>query len=434
MTLAAVTRLGPSGTTSGTPFEDVLPTRASRITKIAVRHGETVDAIEMFVDGRSLGRHGGYSGAEFPFSLESDEYVTKVSGACRQYQNIIQVSSLQFTTNKRISPKLGADANMYGVGNLRPFEYTPTAGTEIVGFFGYHGAYLHALGVCLRPISTIPKGLIGIQSGVNNTLVLDFGSWPERVIQWTRDANRPSQRWQLAEVPGADGFYHVKYHDGRALAAATDNWSLAIEPLDPARQDQQWSLTPVRLYRIVNRKHHNNQTHALSVNPSDSKIILYKDEENANQQWKLVPSPATGQVSGWEGNIENVYAYSGLALDVGWDRGIFLWARDENRPSQRWQLVEVTGADGFYHIKHPEHPHSGDVLAGPWEVAIESPDPAKEDQQWNLIPVDVYRFTNRQTGRDLSGAQEQVYAGTDIVQYPYQDRPNQYWKLIPYQG
>lgn len=277
---------------------------------------------------------------------------------------------------------------------------------------------------------SIPEGDIEIESGVNKTLVIDV-DWEKKLIQWKRDGSRPTQRWQLNRT--VEGFYTIRHSDGNVLAAR-GGWDLVIEPLESGNVAQQWSATPVKVYRIVNRKDvGSGEARALSATYEGTqgypRVILYKDSDQPNQQWLLISSsPTVEPVSVPTGhiNVQNIGVYRERVLDVDREENVVHWTKDEGRPTQQWQLA-TAAEEAFYRISHSD----GRALAalGEWDLAIESPDPAKINQQWCVTPTVVYRVVNHQTGLDLSVNAERPYDGEKIAQYKYDRRPNQHWKL-----
>lgn len=270
---------------------------------------------------------------------------------------------------------------------------------------------------------SVPEGNIEIESGVNSTLVADV-NWEKDLIQWKRDRSRSTQRWQLNRT--ADGFYTITHSDGNVLTAQAGG-GLAIEPLESGKSAQQWDVTPVNVYRLLNRN--DSQSRLLSASYENNRVLLYQDENNTNQQWLLISSSPTGtSVSVPTGNIDvlNVGVYRERVLDVDGNGKVIHSAKDEASPTQQWKMVPIAGAEGFYHISHSD----GNALAfGEWDLTAESPDTAKINQQWRVTPTAFYRVVNQQTGLDLSVNSEQPYDGERIVQYKYDRRPNQHWKL-----
>ena len=143
---------GTYGGGGGTAFED-LPEEPARISKIKVRAGWWIDAIQVTwerPDGstKAAPQRGGKGGGEATFTLQKDEYIKKITGEYGTY-----VGSLTFHTNKRKSPTYGLAK---GNGKGKPFELKAPEGSAIVGFHGHSGGFLHNLGgVIIRPVVTI---------------------------------------------------------------------------------------------------------------------------------------------------------------------------------------------------------------------------------------------------------------------------------------
>lgn len=160
-------------------------------------------------------------------------------------------------------------------------------------------------------ITRPPEGVVEFTSGTNSELVLDINE-SGGIVQETRDDKKPTQQWVLRPVDGDEGFYHITRYGGDdggdvSVLAAANQWSLAVQPLQPDRKAKQWELQPVpgNTYKIKNRQY----PKILSVNESSDQpgasIILYEDQDGPNQKWGLRSSKQAGVgpagLGGWVG-------------------------------------------------------------------------------------------------------------------------------------
>ena len=112
-----------------------------------VRAGDRVDAVQMIyilADGRLLDgqRHGGGGGNESIIRLDSDEYITGISGRCGD-----TIDSLRIITNKRTSQLFG------GRGGSRDYRIDVPAGNQAVGFSGRAGESLDGVGLLYSAVT-----------------------------------------------------------------------------------------------------------------------------------------------------------------------------------------------------------------------------------------------------------------------------------------
>jgi hypothetical protein len=126
-------RYGGSG---GGAFSDDL-TEACQLVQVTVRHGTRVDSIESVWSTPSGAtftgaRHGGGGGSPSTFTLEKEEYITRIDGRSGS-----SVDQLTFTTNK------GNKFGPYGKDGGSPFSI---ADVRVFGFFGSSGSSLDAIG------------------------------------------------------------------------------------------------------------------------------------------------------------------------------------------------------------------------------------------------------------------------------------------------
>jgi hypothetical protein len=138
---AQIEQTAIAGGRGGSAFSDRDVPAGARIAEVNVRAGERIDAVQVIYtlpDGRSQegARHGGMGGNAYVFRLDSDEYITGLSG---RYGEMID--SLRIHTNKRVSQPFG------GSGGNRDFRVDVPAGNRAVGFAGRSGKLLDAVGL-----------------------------------------------------------------------------------------------------------------------------------------------------------------------------------------------------------------------------------------------------------------------------------------------
>ena len=148
------TPTGIAGGSGGAPFTDSELRSEGRILEIQIFSGELVDAVQVLYelpDGRTvLGpRHGGSGGRSNVLRLDSDEYITGISG---RYGD--QIDSISIQTNKRTSPFFG------GAGGKRDYRIGVPAGNQAIGFIGRSGKYLDAIGLIFIPVNLRQAGAI----------------------------------------------------------------------------------------------------------------------------------------------------------------------------------------------------------------------------------------------------------------------------------
>jgi hypothetical protein len=134
------------GGQGGNPFADMELPEEARILEVNVFSGDWVDAVQLtyiLPDGRTLSspRYGGPGGERHVFRLDSDEYITRISGRYGRF-----IDSLSIQTNKRRSPVFG------GRGGDRDFSLELPSGNYAVGFIGRAGDYLDAIGLTYLPL------------------------------------------------------------------------------------------------------------------------------------------------------------------------------------------------------------------------------------------------------------------------------------------
>jgi hypothetical protein len=161
VTPASVTRSTQVGGGGGSPFDDLASSGylVGKIKQIKVRSGSRVDRIEVTYDGIQGSpityAHGGNGGSENPpFILNSDEYVTQISG--RSGSRLDQV---KFILNS------GRESISYGGGGGSPFNLKKD-GSVVKALFGRSGSEIDALGAYFA--EAIPEKIV-IQSMVFDT-------------------------------------------------------------------------------------------------------------------------------------------------------------------------------------------------------------------------------------------------------------------------
>ncbi|KAI3989187.1 hypothetical protein MKX01_033223 [Papaver californicum] len=182
---------GPWGGQGGGRWDDGVHTA---IKQLIVTHGIGIDSIQIEYDnkGNSIWspKHGGNGGekSERVILKYPDEFLTSISGyygSATSLYGPVFIRSLTFVSNMKTYGPFGA--NQLGTH----FSFSMT-NNKIVGFHGYFGWYLDAIGVHMRPLfvyqEPIPcKSVVlshnlvatGAETGANN---LGF-----KVVQWKVD-------------------------------------------------------------------------------------------------------------------------------------------------------------------------------------------------------------------------------------------------------
>jgi hypothetical protein len=129
-----------AGGSGGTAFLDSEIPFGARITEIRIQVGKYIDGIQAVYtlpDGTTVEGpfHGGRGGSTQVFRLESNEYITGISGRHGTY-----IDSLQIHTNRRTSSRYG------GSGGRQDFRIDVPSGNRAVGLIGRAGRYLDAIG------------------------------------------------------------------------------------------------------------------------------------------------------------------------------------------------------------------------------------------------------------------------------------------------
>ncbi len=172
------------GGRGGRAFSDSQAPADARVTEVRIQSGDRVAAVQFvyaLADGRSVTGplHGGSGGRASVFRLDSDEYITGISG--RYGDNI---DSIRIQTNKRTSPLYG------GRGGDRDYRIDVPGGNQAVGFAGRSGDYLDAIGLVCAPIR-IQAATTTIAGGGGGTNFVDpgipMGTRIAEVRLWTGD-------------------------------------------------------------------------------------------------------------------------------------------------------------------------------------------------------------------------------------------------------
>jgi hypothetical protein len=129
-----------AGGSGGSAFLDSEMPYGARITEIRMQVGQYIDGIQAVYtlsDGTTVEGpfHGGRGGSTQVFRLESNEYITGISGRHGTY-----IDSLQIHTNRRTSSRYG------GSGGRQDFRIDVPSGNWAVGLIGRAGRYLDAIG------------------------------------------------------------------------------------------------------------------------------------------------------------------------------------------------------------------------------------------------------------------------------------------------
>jgi hypothetical protein len=161
------TPTGIAGGSGGAPFSDSEPPSGGRILEVQIFSGEIVDAVQVLYElpnGRTvLGpRQGGPGGRANVLRLDSDEYITRISG---RYGD--QIDSIRIQTNKRISPVFG------GPGGKRDYRIGVPAGNQAIGFIGRSGKYLDSIGLLFIPVNLRQAGQSQVFGGKGGSVFVD---------------------------------------------------------------------------------------------------------------------------------------------------------------------------------------------------------------------------------------------------------------------
>lgn len=140
---------GPSGGTGGGVVREQCWGANTKISRVVVRSGKFVDAIQVYVTGRGsscnpsdrqLGKSmGGDGGSAQVLMLACDEEIVAIYGRHGAY-----VENLTIVTNKNRYLQAG------GPGGTMNFHYTAPPGYVISDIWGRSGLYIDAIGVVYK--------------------------------------------------------------------------------------------------------------------------------------------------------------------------------------------------------------------------------------------------------------------------------------------
>jgi len=155
----------PYGGTGGKSFNDFDGSPLlGKITSINVRHGERIDNIAVNYAGGTQVKHGGNGGSLSTFTLDPDEWITKITG-----RSSGRVNQLRFFTNK------GRQSPVYGGNGGTPFT-AEQGGRVLKSIYGRSGDELDSIGFFLEsapPVSMHIKSLT-YDAGTITTLPIAF--------------------------------------------------------------------------------------------------------------------------------------------------------------------------------------------------------------------------------------------------------------------
>ncbi|CAO2835993.1 unnamed protein product [Amaranthus hypochondriacus] len=149
--MQGIVKYGPYGSSSPQNFDWQL-LHAERFTRVTIRHGWIVDAIQFNVrrpDGSTkLVKFGGNGGSQSHIDLRPSENVLGFSGKSGFYIGSYPViAQIYVHTNERTLGPYGSASN---VTNVTDFYSPIQARHPLVGVFGRANTFLESLGVALR--------------------------------------------------------------------------------------------------------------------------------------------------------------------------------------------------------------------------------------------------------------------------------------------
>ncbi|KAJ4751454.1 Mannose-binding lectin superfamily protein [Rhynchospora pubera] len=142
-----ITKIGPCGSTRRALTVDMDVTDITRIVKVGIRHGASIDGLIVTYErhGRieSPGLWGRENYGQFTeIILQNNEYITNVTGHIAPEGDTLQVRSLKFETNLNTYGPFGTEREV-------PFALPAIRG-QVIGFFGRAGPMLEAIGVYVK--------------------------------------------------------------------------------------------------------------------------------------------------------------------------------------------------------------------------------------------------------------------------------------------
>lgn len=142
--------VGPWGGPGGDPFSFTV---GSWIKEIIVHERVNIKSLS-FKDGngQEYGKFGGKNPNDIGESKTvlinwPSEHLTSISGTYGNFSSLLTITSLSFTTNR-------ATYGPFGRGSGTPFSI-PINNSTVVGFHGRAGYYLDAIGIFVKPETTI---------------------------------------------------------------------------------------------------------------------------------------------------------------------------------------------------------------------------------------------------------------------------------------
>ncbi|KAJ3700951.1 hypothetical protein LUZ61_004656 [Rhynchospora tenuis] len=152
-----IKKIGPCGSGSGVTEKDMDITGVTRIVKISIRHGASIDAMfasyERNGKVESTNRWGGEGGRLTEINLQTNEFITNVRGHIAPWANTLQVRSLTVVTNLNTY-------GPYGTQEGVPFQL-PAIGGRVIGFFARAGSMVEAIGVYVKAGESVDAGAPG---------------------------------------------------------------------------------------------------------------------------------------------------------------------------------------------------------------------------------------------------------------------------------
>ncbi|CAN6371948.1 unnamed protein product [Urochloa humidicola] len=141
--------MGPWGGTGGIGQD--IKVASCQLESVTICSGTIIDALAFSYRDRKGKQHttqfwGGTGGSANTICLGASEFVREVSGTVGPFFSIPNaITSFRLVSNLR-------SYGPFGVPQGTPFSGKVKENNSIVGFFGRSGAYLHAIGVYVRPI------------------------------------------------------------------------------------------------------------------------------------------------------------------------------------------------------------------------------------------------------------------------------------------
>ncbi|XP_058212660.1 inactive protein RESTRICTED TEV MOVEMENT 1-like isoform X1 [Rhododendron vialii] len=154
-------RIGPVGRTSDRAWDDG---GKEKIVQIFIAHGDFIYSLQyLYVDQNGnlvlSDSHGTAASQTYKFDVVKldypSEFITGISG-CYGHPSAnsrMQILSITFTTNNRTYGPFGGPG--FGSKFDSPFRYQLGLDRPFGGFHGYSGHYLEAIGLYVKPLTTL---------------------------------------------------------------------------------------------------------------------------------------------------------------------------------------------------------------------------------------------------------------------------------------